>query len=108
MAGGVIGFSAEDKLEISGSVYAATRTVQDSNGDQHTGASTTGIQGKLRIGDFRDGRASWGVHVAHMTAERDRGDTQNESLSALDVAVPVLEHLPTLRGHLPGIILSRG
>ncbi len=99
MFGAGLGFSARDRVEILGSAYTTTRTVTDSLGGDHTAETTSGMRGKLRLQDFRDGRASVGVHVAVMGAERVRLDSQDERLSALDIAVPV-EVYP-LPGSLP-------
>lgn len=93
MAGGVVGFSARDRVEVLLTAHNATRTVYDSNGDAHGGEATAGVRGKVRLGDFREGRASAGVHFAVMAAAREGGDRQDERLSAVDLAVPV-EYYP--------------
>ena len=83
--GGVgLGVALRDRVELSFSGYTPTRTVQD-----QTGATTAGFRGKVRLGDFREGRASLGFHVAYMSSQRDRGTLQDERLTALDVALPL-------------------
>lgn len=93
MAGGGVGFSAGDRVEVLLTAHNATRTVYDSDGDPHAGESTAGVRGKVRLGDFREGRASAGVHLAIMAAARERLDMQDERLSAVDLALPV-EYYP--------------
>ena len=65
MAGGGFGVSLRDRIELSVSGYGATRTVQS-----QSSATTTGVRGKVRLGDFSGGRASVGIHVAHLTSQR--------------------------------------
>jgi hypothetical protein len=89
MAGGVFGFSVGDRVEILATAHNPTRTVRDSGGHEHTGEATDGIRAKVRLGDFREGRASVAVHFASMRAARERLDEQDERLSAVDLAVPV-------------------
>lgn len=89
MAGGVVGVSVGDRFEILATAHSSTRTVRDSGGHEHTGEVTNGIRGKLRLGDFREGRASAAVHLAIMSSARERLDEQDERLSAVDLAVPV-------------------
>lgn len=89
MAGGVVGFSARDRAEVLVTAHGPTRAVYDSGGDAHTGEATAGFRVKARLGDFRGGRASAGVHLAALTAARERSDTQDERLSAVDIAFPV-------------------
>ena len=87
MAGGVIGWSQRDRFEVSGTAHNSTRTVRDEEGAEHRGVATSGVRGKVRLGDFHDGRASVAVQVGIMNAARESGEEQHESLSALDLAV---------------------
>jgi hypothetical protein len=89
MLGGGLGFSLRDRVEVLGFGYGSTRTVTDSLGEEHSGETTSGILGKLRVLDFFDGRASMAIHAGLMGADRTRHEVQNEHLSALDLAVPV-------------------
>lgn len=89
MGGGVLGLSVADRLELSTSVHSSTRTVRDSSGDPHTGETTAGLRAKVRLGDFGGGRASVGLQVATMSADRIRSDVQNDRLTAVDIAVPL-------------------
>ena len=89
MAGGGVGFAMRDRFEFSASGYGSTRTVQDSFGNDHNGANVTGVRGKVRLGDLVGGRASIGVHLAHMSSQRKRPDVQDERLTAWDVALPL-------------------
>ena len=84
VAGGSLGFSLRDRIEFNFTTYVPTRTVQD-----QTGEETTGVRGKIRLGDFREGRASIGLHVAATTSERQRGGLQDERLAAWDIALPL-------------------
>ena len=83
IAGVGFGFSLRDRIEFGFSTYVPTRTVQDQTGDV-----TTGVHGKIRLGDFREGRASVGIHVAGMTSER-QGGLQDERLTAWDISLPL-------------------
>ena len=67
-----IGFALRDRVEFNISGYGSTRTVLDSLGGDHTGEPIAGVRGKIRLGDFLGGRASLGIHIAHMTSHRDR------------------------------------
>jgi hypothetical protein len=92
MAGGGIGFALQERVEVTTSTYTSTRSVRTESGDDHTGESTSGFRGKMRIFDL-GARASLGVHVGHMSAQRDRTDVQNDELTAWDIALP-LEFYP--------------
>jgi len=89
MVGGAIGFSLEDRVELSAAAYETSRKVGTDSHDSEYGETTTGVRGKIRIGDFREGRASLALHIAYMGAERARSDVQDERLTALDIALPV-------------------
>ncbi len=80
--GGGVGFALRDRIEFSVSGYEPTPEVPDN-------ATTIIVRGKIRLGDFMGGRASVGIHVAHMTADRETGSVQDERLTAWDVALPV-------------------
>jgi len=84
IAGAGFSFSLRDRIEFGFSSYVPTRTVQDQTGDV-----TTGVHGKIRLGDFREGRASVGIHVAGMTSERQQGGLQDERMTAWDIALPL-------------------
>ena len=89
IGGGGLGFAMQDRIEFSISGYASTRSVQDSLGNDHTGEPVTGVRGKIRLGDLLGGRASLGIHIAHMTSQRERGDVQDERLTSWDIALPL-------------------
>ena len=77
-----VGFALRDRFELSVSGYGPTRA--------DPGAATTvEVRGKIRIGDFMGGRASVGIHVASMTAQRERFGVQDERLTAWDIALPL-------------------
>ena len=85
IAGLGLGFSLRDRIEFGVSSYVPTRTVQNQTGD-----ATTGVRGKVRLGDFREGRASVGLHIAALTSERQGGALQqDERLSAWDITLPL-------------------
>ncbi len=85
IAGAGFGFSLRDRIEFGFSSYVPTRTVQNQTGDV-----TTGVRGKVRLGDFREGRASVGLHIAVLTSERQGGALQqDERLSAWDISLPL-------------------
>ena len=84
IAGVGFGFSLRDRVEFGLSSYIPTRTVQD-----QTGEGTTTVRGKFQLSDFREGRASVGIHVAAMFNERQGGALQDERLTAWDIAFPV-------------------
>ena len=84
MGGLGIGFSMRDRIELGTSGYVSTRTVRG-----QTGEATLGVRGKIRLGDFGGGKASIGIHIAHMRSQRERGDVQDERLTAWDVALPL-------------------
>lgn len=76
------GFALRDRFEFSISGYGPTRAEADA-------AATVRVRGKLRLVDFFGGRASVGIHVANMTAQRRRSGVQDERLTAWDVALPL-------------------
>ena len=84
IAGVGFGVALQDRAEFRISSYVPTRTVQN-----QTGETTTGVRGKVRLRDFYGGRASVGINVTYMSAQRDRGNVQDERMAALDVALPV-------------------
>jgi hypothetical protein len=84
LAGGGLGLSAADRIEFSVSGYAPTRQVQSQNANP-----TLAVRGKVRLGDFFGGRTSIGLHVARLSATRQRGSVQNERMTAWDVALPM-------------------
>jgi hypothetical protein len=84
IAGFGFGVALRDRVEFTISSYVPTRTVQN-----QTGETTTGVGGKVRLGDFYGGRASVGINVVYMSAQRDRGTVQDERMAALDIALPV-------------------
>jgi len=85
IAGAGLGFSLRDRVEFGFSSYVPTRTVQNQTGD-----ATTGVRLKVRLGDFREGRASVGLHIAALTSERQGGALQqDERLSAWDISLPL-------------------
>ena len=84
IVGGGWGFALRDRIEFSFSSYVPTRTVQNQIGD-----ATTGVRGKIRLGDFNGGRASVGLHISRMTSERQQGGLQNERMTAWDIALPL-------------------
>jgi hypothetical protein len=77
-----IGFSLRDRFEFNVSGYEPTRNDPEN-------ASTIGVRGKIRLGDFMEGGASAGIHVAHMTAERQLFGVQDERMTAWDLALPL-------------------
>jgi len=89
MGGAGIGVAFNDRIELSSNAYASSRGIKDSSGDEHPGQTSVALRGKVRLGDFADGRGAFGVHVAYSYAERERFDVQDERLSALDLAFPV-------------------
>ena len=84
MGGGGLAISLWDRIELGVSGYGATRRVQS-----QTSATTTGVRGKIRLGDFSGGRASVGLHVTGMTSQRLEGGLQDERMTAWDFALPV-------------------
>ena len=84
IGGGGLGFALQDRIEFSVSGYGSTRRVQN-----QTGAGTLGVRGKIRLGDFAGGRASVGIHIAHIRSQRERTGVQDERLTAWDVALPL-------------------
>jgi hypothetical protein len=84
MAGGGLGISVGDRIELGVSGYGATRRVQS-----QTSATTTAVRGKVRLGDFAGGRASVGLHVTGMVSNRLEGSLQNDRMTAWDLALPV-------------------
>ena len=89
MVGAGIGVAINDRIELSSNAFASSRGIKDSSGDEHHGETSVALRGKMRLGDFADGRGAFGVHVAYSYAERERDDVQDERLSALDLAFPV-------------------
>jgi hypothetical protein len=83
------GFSFGDRIELLGASHSGTRSATDSYGSEHHGASTIGISGKIRLGDFRQGRGSVALRFGTMTADRRATDVQDERLTAFDLALPV-------------------
>ena len=84
IGGGGLGFALRDRVEFSVSGYGSTRQVQ-----RQTGAATTGVRGKIRLGDFMGGRASVGIHAVYMTSGRQQAGLQDERLTAWDIALPL-------------------
>jgi len=82
IGGSGVGFALRDRIEFNVLGYAPTRGESDP-------ATTVGVRGKVRFGDFMGGRASVGMHVARMTAARERSGLQDERLTAWDVALPL-------------------
>lgn len=89
ISGGGVGFAIGDRIEFSTSGYASARTVRDSLGNEHVGELITGVRGKIRLGDLFGGRASLGIHIAHVSSQRNLFDVQDERLTAWDVALPL-------------------
>ncbi len=83
IAGLGLGFSLQDRVELSASGYGPTRTVQNNDG-----AGVLGLRGKVRLGDLREGRASLGLHLAHISTRRQNPD-QDERLTGFDIALPL-------------------
>ena len=84
MAGGGLGISVGDRIELGVSGYGATRRVQS-----RTSATTTAVRGKVRLGDFAGGRASVGLHVTGMASARLESGLQDDRMTAWDFALPV-------------------
>jgi len=93
MAGASLGLTVSDRIDLSVSGHSST-AVRDARGDPHTGDATVELRAKVRLGDFREGRTSVGLHVATLSAE-----SIDDRLTALDVAIPV--ELYPLGGTLP-------
>ena len=89
MAGGGFGLVLQDRIEFRLSGYQSTRAVRDPDGNDQTGEGTVGVGGKIRLGDFKEDRASIALHIVAMSAERMRFDVQDERMSALDIALPL-------------------
>ncbi len=88
VAGLGLGLSLRDRVELSISAYGPTRTVRDGDGNEHQGEDVFGFRGKVRLGDLWNGRASVGLHLAHISKQREN-PVQDERLTAFDIAVPL-------------------
>jgi len=87
--GFVAGFALGDRIELLGSSHSGTRSATDSFGTEHHGESTGAFGGKIRLGDFLQGRGSVGVRFGTLVANRQASDVQDERLTAFDLAFPV-------------------
>ena len=88
IAGLGFGISLRDRVELNTSVYGSTREVRDTNGNTHLGEDIFGVRGKVRLGDLREGRASFGLHLAHVSTQRENS-AQDERLTGFDIALPL-------------------
>ena len=82
VGGGGVGFALLDRVEFTVSGYGTTSDADDA-------PTTVVARSKVRLGDFMGGRASVGIHVAYMSANRASGSVQDDWLNAWDVALPV-------------------
>ncbi len=82
-----LSYAFDDRVEVGGIVWATTRGVINSAGNEHTGQPTYGIRAKARLTDFGSGGGAVGVHLAYMTSHYEE-DVQDERLHALDLAIP--------------------
>jgi len=97
LGGVLVGASALDRVEVTASWHAPTRSEQR-NTDWATAFT---VAGKVVAYEFDDERAAVGVRVGYASATKVSSAPQDETMTAWDLAVPVERRLLAVEGE-PG------